>query len=167
MPRALAVVIAILSAAPAAAQDIWRGRSAAYFGVVFLDTSHEGQINGPRADEAARVALVGDSLADALVEHGVELVDLGPVRGELDLIANPADCYGCDVRMAQRLGADYAVVSEVQKVSNLILTMNVVVRDAETGAQVRARAVDIRGNTDDTWQRGMRYLLRNGIFRGE
>jgi hypothetical protein len=69
--------------------------------------------------------------------------------------------------MAQRLGADYAVVSEVQKVSNLILTMNVVVRDAETGAQVRARAVDIRGNTDDTWQRGMRYLLRNGIFRGE
>jgi hypothetical protein len=161
----IAFVAAMLPAVPPAAQDVWQGRRAAFFGVTFLDTSHEGQLAGPRADEAARVAMLRDYIADALVAHGLDLVDLEPVRAELDRVANPADCYGCDVRMARRLGAELAVVSEVQKVSNLILTMNVVIRDAATGAPVRARAVDIRGNTDDSWLRGMRSLLRNGIFR--
>ena len=53
--------------------------------------------------------------------------------------------------MAAKLGARYAVTSEVQKVSNLILSMNVVIRDAATGDAVRAYAVEIRGNTDESW----------------
>jgi Protein of unknown function (DUF2380) len=155
----------LLLAAPAAADDLWQGETAAFFGVVFLDTSLEGELNGLRPDETARVKLVGDYLADAFAARGLALVDLAPVQAELDLIANPADCFGCDARMAGRLGARYAIVSEVQKVSNLILSMNVVVRDAATGATVRGMAADIRSNTDESWLRGMRYILENGIFR--
>ena len=36
--------------------------------------------------------------------------------------------------------------------------------DAATGDMARAMTVDIRGNTDDSWTRGMRYILKNGIF---
>jgi hypothetical protein len=165
MRGALVVLVAMLVGFPAAAADLWQGRGAAFFGVVFLDTSQEGELNGARPDEAARLAMVEDYLAEALAEHGLRLVDLAPVQAEIDRIANPADCNGCEVRMAERLGADYAVVSQVQKVSNLILSMNVVVRDAATGTLLRGMAVDIRGNSDDSWLRGMRYLLKNGIFR--
>jgi hypothetical protein len=28
-----------------------------------------------------------------------------------------------------------------------------------------ARSVDIRGNTDESWRRGLDYLLRNYLFR--
>jgi hypothetical protein len=148
----------------AAAEELWQGRTAAFFGVTYLDTSLEGEINGPRADETARVVLVEGELVLTLEAHGLTLVDLAPVAEKLARIVNPADCYGCEVRMAAELGATYAVVAEVQKVSNLIQSMNVVVRDAQTGHVVRAMAVDLRGNTDEAWLRAMRYVLKNGIF---
>lgn len=148
----------------AAAEDLWQGRTAAFFGVSYLDTSIEGEIDGPRAEETARTEMVRDMLAEALEAHGLTLLDLAPVAQELDRIVNPASCNGCEVRMAAELGATYSVVSEVQKVSTLIQSMNVVVRDAATGAVVRGAAVDLRGNTDEAWSRAMRYLLKNRIF---
>lgn len=155
-----------MACSPAAAQDDpWAGKSAAFFGVSFLDTSYEGEAEGVRPDETARVAAAAAQIADALRAQGLTLVDTAPVAGDIDRIANVADCNGCDVRFAERLGADYSVVSEVQKVSNLILSMNVVVRDARTGDQVRGLSVDIRGNTDDSWSRGVRYILQHGVFK--
>jgi hypothetical protein len=150
--------------ASAWADDLWQGRTAAFFGVSYLDTSIEGELAGPRADETARVAMVADILASELEAHGVTLLDLAPVAETLDRIVNPAKCNGCEIRMAAELGAAYSVVSEVQKVSTLIQSMNVVVRDAATGAVVRGSAVDLRGNTDVAWARAMHYLLKNRIF---
>jgi hypothetical protein len=69
--------------------------------------------------------------------------------------------------MATDLGADFSLVGEVHKVSNLILAMNLQLRDAATGDLVRGGVVDIRSNTDESWQRGMRYILKNRIFREE
>ena len=61
---------------------LWQGRTAAFFGVTFLDTSHEGELNGPRADEAARVAHGrGRSSPRRCAAHGLQLVDLGAGRG--------------------------------------------------------------------------------------
>ena len=53
----------------------------------------------------------------------------------------------------------------VQKVSNLILNINVYMEDAESGTMKFARSVDIRGNTDEFWRRGLDYLLRNYLLR--
>lgn len=150
-------------AAPAA-EHVWQDSSVAFFGVTFIDTSTEGDINGVRPDETARTLLIAEQVTAALEEQGLQLLDLTPVQDELARTRNPAKCNGCDIRMGQRLGADYVVVSEVQKVSNLILSMNLYVREAETGRQVRGLAVDIRGNNDESWQRGMRYILTRAIF---
>lgn len=155
--------VALTLAAPVAAQE-WEGAEAAFFGVTFIDTSTEGEINGIRPDETARTELLADYIAEALAAEGLVLVDLAPVRVELDRTLNPAKCNGCDIRMAQELGAEYSVVSEIQKVSNLILAINIYIRDAETGAQVAGQAVDIRGNNDDSWLRGARYILTRNIF---
>ncbi len=162
----LVVAVMLWGGGALAAADPWQGRTAAFFGLTYLDTSIEGEINGPRADEAARVLLVQDELASALQAHGLTLVDLQPVAEKLAEMGNLADCIGCDVRMAQALGADYAVLAQVQKVSNLIQSMNVVVRDARTGQVVRALSVGLRGNTDEAWLRAMRYILEHGIFKG-
>jgi hypothetical protein len=54
----------------------------------------------------------------------------------------------------------------VQKVSNLILNLNVVVRDGATRAPVLAGSVDIRGDTDESWRHGMSYLIRHRLLPG-
>jgi hypothetical protein len=50
-------------------------------------------------------------------------------------------------------------VGWVQKVSNLILNLNVLVRDVGTGANIATAFVDLRGNTDKSWARATDYLL--------
>ena len=150
---------------PASAAELTPGAKIAFFGVHFIDTSTEGAINGIREDETKRVELIEAYVAEQFTERGFELMDITPVQSDLDRIVNPADCNFCDVLMARKLGADYALVGEVQKVSNLILSMNLVVRDAPEGQYAKGLSVDIRGNNDKSWLRGMRYIIRNNIFR--
>ncbi len=164
MRLALLLAPMLIATSAAAAEDPWQGASAAFFGLGFIDTSAEGEINGVRADETERLARTEAYVEGVLRDHGLELVDLAPVAEELDRTLNPADCNDCDLAMARELGARYSIVAEVQKVSNLILSMNLYFRDAETGEQLRGQAVDIRGNTDDSWMRGMRYILERNVF---
>jgi hypothetical protein len=160
------LLLALCSAAGVlAAEPDWEGQTAAFFGVTLLDTSQDGPRSDAATPESARIALIEDYIRAALEEKGVVLVDLEPVSEELARTVNPSDCNDCDLRMARRLGARYSVISEVQKVSNLILSMNLYVRDAESGAYLRGLAVDIRSNTDESWLRGIRYILNNAVFR--
>ena len=54
----------------------------------------------------------------------------------------------------------------VQKVSNLILNVNLYMEDAKTGKLEFAKSVDIRGNTDESWRHGLDYMLRH-YFLGQ
>jgi hypothetical protein len=65
---------------------------------------------------------------------------------------------------APELGAKYSVTGWIQKVSNLLLSLNVIIRDAETGKTLWARSVDMRGNTDESWSRALDYLVRNYLL---
>src|ERR1700738_1526851 len=76
-----------------------------------------------------------------------------------------SNCNGCQRRFAQMVGANWAAWGTVQKVSNLILNINVYMEDAVSGKMKFARSVDIRGNTDESWRRGLDYLLRNYLLR--
>jgi hypothetical protein len=46
----------------------------------------------------------------------------------------------------------------------LILNINVYIEDAGSGKMVFVKSVDIRGNTDESWRRGLDYLLRNYLL---
>ncbi len=52
----------------------------------------------------------------------------------------------------------------VQKVSNLIINLNIYLRDVKTGAMIAAASADMRGNTDEAWTRTMSYLIRNRLL---
>ncbi|MCT4373275.1 DUF3280 domain-containing protein [Yangia mangrovi] len=160
LTRALPLVLMLCS--PAAA-----GEKVAFLGITFLDSSLQTAELGQDPAELARITMLEQMVAQRFEDEGFDLLDLGPIAGERDRIVNPAKCYGCDTRMAAKLGADYALVGEVQKVSNLILSMNLQLRDVESGQTVKGRVVDIRSNTDESWRRGMDYILRTGIFKEE
>ncbi|MDT8858108.1 DUF3280 domain-containing protein [Paracoccaceae bacterium Fryx2] len=168
MRRAVILLLMALLPLPGlAATDgpLLPGASVAFLGITFIDTSTEGAYNGVRADETARIPLLEDAVRSRFAEEGLVLLPNDPIAAELANTVNPADCYGCEVRMAAKLGADYVLVGEVQKVSNLILSMNLVMRDVKTSEMVRGMSVDIRSNTDETWLRGIRYILKNHFFK--
>lgn len=162
--RILAVLAVLLGTAVPAAGE--KAKTAAILGVTLIDTSTEGDYFGPREDEAARVEMLENRLAEAFAEQGYRAIDAAPVAERVEGVTNIARANGLDVRLARELGADLAVTGEVQKVSNLILTINVIVRDARDGELLRAGNADIRSNTDRSWTRGVDYVLRNRIFAG-
>ena len=150
---------ACVLAGPAARADTVALR-AALFPVAFDDTS----MQAPLPDELARVRAIQAQLRDLLAASGrYSFVDIAPVAAAAagrDLY----DCHGCDVPLARQVGAQVSIVAWVQKVSNLILNINAVIRDVATGQPVAAGSVDIRGNTDQSWSRGVSYLVRNRLL---
>lgn len=115
----------------------------------------------PTEEDLARLKRTGDAFRKLLTESGrYTLVPTESVAEDLagkDLRA----CGGCAEAAAKSLGAQAAVIGEVQKVSNLILNINVYVKPLQGEAPERAYSVDLRGNTDESFDRGIRYLVKN------
>jgi hypothetical protein len=143
---------------PTAAQSV------AVFDFELIDTSLEGAIRGARADEQERLARLSDQLRQLLRDSDrFSLVDITPIVSEAQA-SNLQACGGCDMRLARRIGAELAITGTVQKVSNLILNMNIYIRDASSGATIAAMSADMRGNTDETWSRTLDWLARNRLL---
>ena len=164
----LVLYLLALSAWPLTAQA---QETIAFFGLHLEDSSREttqaSALNPTKPDDEdlARVTLLEAMLVTRFSEEGYEFLDLAPVAVDLDRVANPASCYGCDVRMAKSLGADFILVGEINKVSPALVSIAVQLRDGQTGQVVKGGSVSVRGSTDAIWQRGMKQILKNRIFR--
>ena len=161
--RALLIAIVVLESVlsvPARAEP----SKIAVFDFELVDTSLQGEVNGPRGDEQQRLLRVGDQLRKELAESGkFQLLDIAPVNAAAHG-SNLQACGGCDLQYARQLGADLEITGVVQKVSNLILNINIYLRDVHTGLLVTSMSVDMRGNTDESWTRAMAYLVRNRLL---
>jgi hypothetical protein len=134
---------------------------AAFFGVTVIDMS----LGGDQTAESRRALMVAERLAALLEGSGrYAFVDVDPVMGDAARYANLAHCNGCDAAFARRLGADVAITGEVQKTSELILHMTIYVRDAATGALIGGGSADMRGNTDESWRRGVDFIVNRRIL---
>ena len=139
-------------------------QTVAVFDFELIDTSLQGEISGTRADEQARLTRLGDQLRQRLRESGrFSVIDITPIASEARG-SNLQACGGCDTRLAKCIGAKLAVTGTVQKVSNLILNMNIYIRDTSSGGTVAAMSADMRGNTDETWSRTLDWLVRNRLL---
>jgi hypothetical protein len=139
-------------------------RSAAIFDFELTDTSRDNQLAPHDAEHRARLAEVSDRLRKRLGESGrFSVADIGPVAKEAQA-SNLQSCGGCDVTLANKIGADLAVTGMVHKVSNLILHMMIFVRDAKTGADLAVAQADMRGDTDESWARTLDWLARNRLL---
>ena len=154
-------VLAGLVALPAAAAEPPR---VAVFDFTLVNTS--GAANTP--EEVARTDRLTVQLQEGLrANNRYAVLDTAPVRSKLARVDSIRGCNGCQLDLARELGGQQSAYGWVQKVSNLILNVNVVIEDATTGRVIKADSVDIRGNTDESWTRGLRYLLNERFFREE
>src|SRR3954471_17941723 len=81
----------------------------AVFDFELLDTSLQGEMDGPRGDEQRRLIGTSEQIRKGLAESGkFAVLDMAPVNDAAHA-ANLQACGGCDVDLAQRLGADLAI----------------------------------------------------------
>lgn len=134
------------------------------FDLELIDMSLEAA-RGENPDQTHRIEIATAELRRLLAESGqVDLVELSPKAEEIRRNAPLHRCNGCEDEIARSLGAELEVVSLVQKTSNLILNFSVAIKDLRAEKVIRAGSVDIRGNNDEMWLRGVRWLVKNRLL---
>lgn len=137
----------------------------AVFNFDLIDDSQEGEMNGVRADETQRLVLISDELRRLLKADGrYEAVDLSSIAADIERLKPMYKCNHCEDELARKVGADYVMIGTVQKVSNLILNLNLYVKDVKADKIIKGMSSDIRSNSDDSWMHGVRYVVKNQLL---
>jgi hypothetical protein len=136
---------------------------AAIFPFDIRDVEQEGElIPQLKPDDLRRMKLVADELAVLMKkENTYEVVDLTPLAKEVEAASPFSKCDGCEVDIAKKAGADLAVTGYVDKLSDALISLQLFARETGTGKLVKSMSAEIRGNTDDLWLHGIRWLWRN------
>jgi hypothetical protein len=139
-------------------------RSVALLNVEFLN-DHE-DLEPTKPAEQARLALVGSLFKAKLEASGRYRFVSVPPDAAAKIGAGPeiGACGGCEFAYGKELGADTAAWIVVQKVSDLILNINVYMADVAARKMTFVHSVDIRGNTDESWSHGVTYLVKNYLL---
>jgi hypothetical protein len=136
----------------------------AVFDFELIDTSLDGEMKGTRPDEKARLAKLAPALREKLAASDRYIVVDTAAVVERARAQNLQACGGCDATLALEAGADVALTGTVQKISNLILNLNIYLRDAKDDRLLQSMSADFRGNTDESWSRALSYLIRNKLL---
>ena len=73
-------------------------------------------------------------------------------------------CAGCEIQYGKEIGVSQVAWIEVQKVSELILNINVYIASVDAGQLRFVKSVDLRGNTDESWQHSIKFLVKSYIL---
>ena len=158
--------LALLLSLPTAIQT---GHAAVPPTLAVLGTFFQNDNEGlePTTDaERARLKRTGEEFAAQLADSGRYKIVPTPddMRAKIAAGQLPGQCGGCEGEYGRALGADLVAWIRVQKVSNLILNMNVYIADVKSGRMLLTKSVDLRGNTDDSWSRSLAYLVKNSVL---
>ncbi len=134
-----------------------------FFGFQLVNTSLEPTTPA----EVGRINMLDGLFREQLDHSGrFKIVAIPPgLQRQIAAGAEISGCNGCERSFAKTAGGDWAAWGTVQKVSDLILNVNVYMEEADSGKMVFVKSVDIRGNTDELWRRGLDYLLQNYLLR--
>lgn len=119
-----------------------------------------------RVAQEVRLRNATSQLQRELAERGLyRVVDTAPALALLTTLRNQQEymyrCDDCAVQVGRQLGVELVMGCWVQKVSELILNVNVQIVDVKAEKVIFSKSVDMRGNDDVSWTRAVRYLVRD------
>ncbi|HMJ49781.1 MAG TPA: DUF3280 domain-containing protein [Burkholderiales bacterium] len=147
----------------------WAGQSLPSIAVLDFELIDDTQDTNPEtlAAQKKRLGLISEQLRRELSDAGLyRVVGNAPAanyiaerKAQQELHA----CNGCELEIGKKLGADLVLTAWVQKVSNLILNINIEIKRVSSAQTLLNKSVDIRGNTDQSWSRGISYMVRDMV----
>lgn len=134
--------------------------------LVVLDIELTGDTGGPQfaAEHAVRLKMESNKLREALQQSGLyTVVDAGPAEPLIAELQSQQkylhDCNGCDLEIGRELNADQVVVTWVDRVSGLILSLTYEFHDVATGQIIGRKSYDFRGDNDSAWTHAVKYMV--------
>ncbi len=142
-----------------------KAEEVAVFDMAFINFSQEVEYGAKNEAEHARIAMLSDYLRELLDESGkYEPVDLAVRGGDVHRYGDVFTCNRCEEKLAREVGVKTSITGAVQKLSVLVQTIILRERDAETGKVLALYQTDIRGNTDEAWRRGLKWLVDHRLL---
>lgn len=118
----------------------------------------------PTPADNARLPRLSKMLRQLLTDTGrYQIISTDPVKAKAQS-EDLRSCGGCANDYAKKLGAQLAITGQIQKVSNLILNINVYIKDVDSKAPEKAYSVDIRGDNEDSFDHGIKYIVKHNIL---
>ncbi|WP_442755769.1 DUF3280 domain-containing protein [Methylocystis sp. JAN1] len=140
----------------------------AVFALELDDFSAGGPLAGESVAETARLQRMTRLTRDLLAESGLfEIVDVSGSGAQMVAEHWLRKCNGCDAEAARDLGADMSFVGFFRKISVMEQCLELRIRDARTGQLVHVSQTDLRGETDESWSRALRFLIRYELVEPE
>ena len=145
--------------------DLRAPMSAAVMDFELINEMHDYETEDTQAALQRRLALISDALRQEFdqramyrtVDNNAAATLIADQKSRQDL----RNCNGCEIDIGRALGAEVVILCWVQKVSNLILNINIEVKNVASGKTLYTKSVDLRGNSDKSWLRGIRYMVNS------
>ncbi len=163
----MALIAIMIGGAHAQAQSAPRLKLAV-FDVELDDFSAGGPIAGESPEETARLQRMTALVRELLVQSGLfDIVDGSASTDQMVKDHWLRKCNGCDADIARALGADLSFVCFFRKVSVMEQSLEMRIRDARTGQLAHVSQTDLRGETDQSWSRALKFLIRYQLVEPE
>ena len=167
LAASLAAVLALFAFEPseAAEPDLVK---IAVFDFELDDKSASGDLDGEDPIDAENLRLSTQEARRLLSESGrYSVLDADSAADEVSAAGGIRTCDGCEVPLAERLGADQAMVGVVTRVSRTEYTLQIVVRDARSGEVVSNAFSGLRMGANYAWPRGVKSLMNNRLLAAQ
>jgi hypothetical protein len=141
---------------------------------IFPFSYSEGMPRPPVVDEAheKRLALMTETLRKAMADSGrYDLVSVSE-RAKAGESVSPqaagvpaAECVSCALDAAKAAGAKLAMIGEVRKMTAIVFGVTVSTYDVASGKAIARDHVDVSGDSDTIWRKGVEWLVRNRLLK--
>jgi hypothetical protein len=159
-----AAALSVLAIQPSVAADPDPVKIAV-FDFELNDTSAGGGIIGQDAIDTENLRKSTEEARRMLSASGrYSIVDTGSVADEAVAAGGVQHCNGCDGPLAKKLGADQSMVGVLTRVNRTEYTLQILVRDARTGAVLSNNFTGLRMGANYAWPRGVKWLMDNRIL---
>jgi len=117
-----------------------------------------------KPEEEERLKVVTKELRSLLAASGdFAVADLSSIEKEIEEKGPLHECNGCENDLSKKVGAELAVLPLLQKSSDTLLNLTIAVQDVASGRLTKRETVVIQGNTEESWVRAVRWLVKRRI----
>lgn len=124
---------------------------------------NSGEIDPPERHAAMLAQLTQDVAHELSVAKLYEVIPTEKVAQAVSA-KNPGtflrECNGCELDIGKKVGAQRVLIGWVFKMSTLIGTLHIVIKDVTTGKIVYTRAFDFRGDNQRAWDRASKIFVQ-------
>ncbi|MES9991299.1 MAG: DUF3280 domain-containing protein [Candidatus Thiodiazotropha sp.] len=104
---------------------------------------------------------IGESINDKGIFDVVSQSQVNEAVDAAQLGTYIRNCNRCEYDLAKSMAGDKVMTGWIYKMSILVLTMHIEVKDVESGKTLIRKAYDFRGDNEQAWLRAAGYMVRD------